>query len=136
LLSVDLPWLTGGHCPPWQRPILRCFPRGRQIVTLLRSDSRDARTVAAVRAHFTSQEVDFLFIDGDHSYNGVRADFENFAPLVRPGGLVALHDIAPGPESCVGEVPRFWQEVRTSYRHQEIIDDDGQQGCGLGLLWM
>ena len=28
-----------------------------------------------------------LFIDGDHSYEGVRADFERYGRLVRPGGL-------------------------------------------------
>lgn len=36
--------------------------------------------------------VDFVFIDGDHSYDGLRADWEGWAPLVAPGGVVALHD--------------------------------------------
>lgn len=34
----------------------------------------------------------FLFIDGDHSYEGVRNDLERFAPLVSNGGLVVFHD--------------------------------------------
>jgi len=34
----------------------------------------------------------FLFIDGDHSYEGVRNDLEKFAPLVANGGLVVFHD--------------------------------------------
>jgi predicted O-methyltransferase YrrM len=36
--------------------------------------------------------VDFLFIDGDHSYDGLREDWEGWSPRVVPGGIVALHD--------------------------------------------
>ena len=36
--------------------------------------------------------VDFVFIDADHSYDAVRADWEGWNPLVIRGGVVALHD--------------------------------------------
>lgn len=36
--------------------------------------------------------IDLVFIDGDHSPEGVRADWEAFSPLVRVGGLVLFHD--------------------------------------------
>jgi len=36
--------------------------------------------------------VDFVFIDGDHSYEGLRADWESWSSLVVSGGIVALHD--------------------------------------------
>jgi predicted O-methyltransferase YrrM len=36
--------------------------------------------------------VDFIFIDGDHSYNGIREDWEGWSPRVVPGGIIALHD--------------------------------------------
>jgi len=36
--------------------------------------------------------IDFLFIDGDHSYEGLRADWEAWSPLIAAGGVVALHD--------------------------------------------
>jgi predicted O-methyltransferase YrrM len=35
---------------------------------------------------------DFLFIDGDHTVEGVRKDYDMYAPLVRKGGIVAFHD--------------------------------------------
>jgi hypothetical protein len=41
----------------------------------------------------TPEEIDFLFIDGDHSYEGALADLEGWIPKVRSGGLVAGHDI-------------------------------------------
>lgn len=37
--------------------------------------------------------IDFLFIDGDHSYEDVLLDLESWVPKVRSGGLVAGHDI-------------------------------------------
>jgi predicted O-methyltransferase YrrM len=36
--------------------------------------------------------IRFLWIDGDHSYKGAKADFDGFFPHVTPGGVVALHD--------------------------------------------
>ncbi len=36
--------------------------------------------------------IDVLWIDGDHSYEGAKTDFEDWAPLVKPGGIVAGHD--------------------------------------------
>ena len=36
--------------------------------------------------------LDVLFVDADHRYEGVRADFERWSPLVRPGGHVLFHD--------------------------------------------
>lgn len=41
--------------------------------------------------------VDLIFIDGDHSYEGCRGDIEVWAPHVRRGGLVVLHDYANAP---------------------------------------
>ena len=42
----------------------------------------------------------FLWIDGDHTYKGTKTDFDNFAQHLRPGSVVALHDVlhpAEGP---------------------------------------
>ncbi|HEY2806154.1 MAG TPA: class I SAM-dependent methyltransferase [Gemmatimonadales bacterium] len=34
-----------------------------------------------------------LWIDGDHTWRGAAADFDAFVPFLRPGGIVALHDV-------------------------------------------
>lgn len=39
------------------------------------------------------KSYDFVFIDGDHSIKGVLNDLDNYAPKVRPGGIIAGHDI-------------------------------------------
>jgi predicted O-methyltransferase YrrM len=39
--------------------------------------------------------VDLLYIDGDHSYEGIRHDFDGFYPLLRAGAIVLAHDVDP-----------------------------------------
>jgi hypothetical protein len=41
------------------------------------------------------KKIDLLWIDGDHSYEGSKKDFDNFSPLVTDNGLIFLHDTAP-----------------------------------------
>ena len=36
--------------------------------------------------------IDFLHIDGDHTYEGVKLDWELYSPKVRPGGYITVHD--------------------------------------------
>jgi predicted O-methyltransferase YrrM len=43
--------------------------------------------------------VDFIFVDGDHSLEGIKRDWETWAPLMRPGAIFALHDSYPAPHS-------------------------------------
>lgn len=36
--------------------------------------------------------VDFIFIDGDHTYKGLEGDWLGWSPLIAPNGITALHD--------------------------------------------
>jgi len=72
------------------------------------------------------REVDFLFIDGNHSYEGVKKDFEMYSPLVRKGGIIAFHDIVKHPPEKKCEVERFWNEIKNNFNFQEIIKDVNQ----------
>jgi predicted O-methyltransferase YrrM len=40
-------------------------------------------------------ELDMVFIDGDHSYEGCKADIEMWTPHIRHEGIVAIHDYDP-----------------------------------------
>ena len=37
-------------------------------------------------------KIDLLFIDGDHSYEGVKKDFELYSQLLTPNGIIIIHD--------------------------------------------
>lgn len=45
--------------------------------------------------------LDFIYIDADHSYEGVKGDIEQAWRLVRYGGYIAGHDYSINPEKCV-----------------------------------
>ena len=59
-------------------------------------------------------QFDFIFIDGDHTYHGVKRDFEMYKNLLSPRGVIAFHDIDPDhtfADSYAGQVYRFWQDL-------------------------
>lgn len=113
----------------------RAFARDRQRVKLLMgSDSHDPNTVDALRRALGDRPIDFLFIDGDHSYEGVKQDFEVYGALVRAGGLVALHDVNPAPDERRRQpVADFWAELQTQRRTEQRIDHP-DSGYGIGIV--
>ncbi|HEU4724286.1 MAG TPA: class I SAM-dependent methyltransferase [Candidatus Eisenbacteria bacterium] len=133
LISIDLPsgHPAGGYSG-YREGLYRSFARPGQRVDLVRGDSHEPATADRVSAIFQRAKLDFLFIDGDHSYDGVASDYSLYAPMVRPGGTIAFHDIVPGPNS--GGVPRFWQELKSTTATEEIVADWGQGGYGIGHL--
>jgi len=135
LVSVDLPLGPfGGGYAKLRSGLYRAFARRGQHIELLRQDSHDPRTVEAVARILGGRLVDLLFIDGDHSYEGVAADFRLYAPFVRDGGSIVFHDIVPGSAEHVGGAPRFWQELKASEVVTELVADWEQGGYGLGIV--
>lgn len=41
---------------------------------------------------FADHSLDFVFLDGDHSYVAVKADIEAWSPKIRPEGILCGHD--------------------------------------------
>ena len=64
----------------------------------------------------------------------IRQDFDDYAPFVRPGGLIALHDIRADPRGWSGEVHRVWPELAARFDGEELVDESGAAGYGIGLL--
>jgi predicted O-methyltransferase YrrM len=135
LVSLDLEGKGFGvSYPARNRRLYRAFARGDQTVHLVRGDSHDPSTLHRVGA-LAEGPVDLLFIDGDHSYDGVKSDFLDYSPLVRPGGIVALHDIVPASEERVGGVPRYWAELKASHPEaEEYVRSWSQPGYGIGVI--
>jgi predicted O-methyltransferase YrrM len=135
LASIDLPEGDfGGGYSREQIPLLRALSCAGQRLKLIRSDSHELGTVEEARSWFGYAPLDFVFIDGDHTYEGVRHDFLAYGALVRPNGLIAIHDIVPGRSDRVGGVPEFWQEIRPHYKTHELVEDWNQGGFGIGVV--
>jgi predicted O-methyltransferase YrrM len=138
IVSIDLPGgIHGGGYPYWKSWIYRRFRLARQTLRLLRGDSHRPEMLAQLKSILPGDgKVDFLFIDGDHTYAGVKADFEMYSPLVRPGGLVVFHDICEHPGVADCQVDRFWREVKNERRAREFVDNPNQGNCGIGVIEM
>ncbi len=136
LISVDLPQgQYGGGYEPERIPLYERFSRPGQKLDLIRGDSHSAETVDQVRQSLGGGELDFLFIDGDHRYAGVKQDFENYSGLVRSGGLIALHDICVRPSQPTIEVHTLWKELKARESTEELIErDPNLRQIGIGLV--
>jgi cephalosporin hydroxylase len=130
IISIDLP---DGYRRRREQ-LYRAFSRPGQRIDPIRGDSHDARTVRETEELVDGCGIDLLFIDGDHSYESVQADYLAYSPLVRGGGLIAFHDIVPGPEERVGGVPHFWQELKQRADVEELVQDWRQGDSGIGLV--
>lgn len=135
IISIDLPaGLGGGGYPEWKIPILHSFAKKGQKIDLLRVDSHLDETLAKVKSLLGDQQIDLLFIDADHSYTGALSDFKRYSTLVRPGGLICMHDVVPNPNSDVIEVDRVWIEVSQGMDATTIRDPANIPGFGIGVL--
>jgi len=70
--------------------------------------------------------LDFLFIDGDHTYEGTLMDYHMYGPLVRPGGIIAVDDINMGDE----RVARAWNDM-TSLGGEKTVTSNRPHALGI-----
>ena len=143
-------WLAGGARAGRQTRVVAIDPHtgtelrrdGATTEHILRKNLSDAGVDDAVDvlvatssdvAATWSRPVSLLWIDGDHSYESVKQDFDLWEPFLLPDAAVALHDtfVWPGPERVVHErliaTRRF-----TQFAHAETTT--AARRCGrLGL---
>lgn len=113
----------------------KSFSTGEALIALgvgcdfLEGNSQIQETLNKVKA--IAPVVDFLFLDADHSAEGIRADWELYSQLVPPGGIIAFHDIKDGIPTH-GVYP-LWKELQEKYTTEEIWADPLDWG-GIGIL--
>lgn len=141
VISIDLLFPPGDHrreeqirrhsvvWPSWAEDL-------KHRLRVFENSSQDERVIQSTQA--IMPEIDWLFIDGDHTYEGCRADYENYGPRVRPGGIIAIHDIIGGIRPDIEHQPgviRFWSEIREG-RHYAEIALCGGTNYGIGLIYV
>ncbi len=117
------------------------FATGRPLTThgstVILGDSHDLRILSALQGFMMGRQADVLFLDGDHTYQGVRMDFEMYSGAVRPGGMIVLQDIRDHHREDVG-VHKLWAELSEKNpppRMEQCIADDDQDWAGIGIYW-
>lgn len=135
VISLDLPGgVHGGGYPPWKRILYRRFARRSQKIHLLRGDSHKSAMLEEVKKRLPPGGLDFLFIDGDHTREGVRRDYEMYSPLVKSGGTIIFHDICVHRPEYDCHVDKVWNEVKQGREHWEFIEDPLQGQFGIGVI--
>lgn len=134
-VAVDMPggpW-GKGESLPFLRKAEASLNRSAIRASLILGDSRDPQVIVetAQRGPF-----DAVFIDGDHSPEGVRADWENYGPLGVK--IVVFHDIVAdqraGKRGGKFGVGALWRELKEEHSYVEIAGKDSPMGIGVILL--
>ncbi len=109
--------------------------RGFELIV---GNSNDEHTRNRLIDHLGMRQIDFLFLDGDHTYEGVSKDFELYAPLVGLSGVVAIHDTRRTGEKWIGKVEthRFFEEMRDKYPSCEFWNGVLPDTPGTGVLFL
>jgi cephalosporin hydroxylase len=140
LVSIDLPGgMHGGGYTDSEAERYRSYARPGQDVHFIRADSHAEATRDSLAAIIEGRRVDFLMIDGDHTYDGVAADYRMYSPFVADGGVIAFHDILPHPQVPDCEVDRLWAELSATQEHVVFADPSDDRGWGqwggIGVLF-
>ncbi|MGH9349333.1 MAG: class I SAM-dependent methyltransferase [Vicinamibacterales bacterium] len=135
-VSVDLPGGIYGGEPQANRMtryrrdrMMRGWAPGVHLVAGISASDEVRSQVAAVLG---ADRLDLLFIDGDHTYEAVKADFELYSRFVSPSGAIAFHDIndtAFHRAQNVG-VARLWSALEGDKREFNARREWG----GIGVL--
>ena len=115
IVSLDLPeqrhkWVLPLHSLKFNCQRLADLGYKVQLVI---GDSHVMLTQTMVRKY---GPFEIGFIDGDHSYEGVKKDWEDYGPMCK---IVGFHDISGGTDGCV----KFWNELKAEGKYRMLEFD-------------
>jgi len=119
IVSVDINEVAIERVRPFVDP---------KLVKFVEGDAASEETFEKIKQYFDLGTVDFLFIDGEHAYDWVKADYERNSPFVRRGGIIAFHDMwMDGPSRVVQEA-----------KERGLVTDTDSipGGLGIGLIYV
>jgi cephalosporin hydroxylase len=114
--GFDQKWHDANH----QKVKQRMLPYGDRVLFLRGDSVKQAR-------HFKPETLEMVYIDADHSYDGVLSDLIAWTPIVRRGGIVALHDYLNPAYGVKRAVETF---VAGSRYHVFTIPEDKMEDAG------
>ena len=94
VVSIDLPGGPfGGGYTINEMKRFKKYGKKNQKLYFIRKNSQLVKTKNELVKVLGGEKIDFLMIDGDHGYKGVKKDWELYSPLVKENGIVVFHDI-------------------------------------------
>lgn len=136
LVSIDLPggpfggvmWIDGNKA-------LKSYGKPKQRLEFLRHDSHRESTLKKLKGILGDKKIDLLFIDGDHTYEGIKKDYDMYAPLVGKGGLIVFHDICDHVTQPLVQVRKFWKEIKKGKNTKELLATEDKEWGGIGVIF-
>jgi predicted O-methyltransferase YrrM len=112
VISID-PFLVDTH-GTWQSSAKQARAHVQNAGRALKFDANRWTLIEAL-SHDAAQSAtkagamfDLVFVDGDHTYEGVAQDVNDWLPLLRVGGIMLLHDSRRLPNMPAHEFHRGW----------------------------
>jgi FkbM family methyltransferase len=132
-ISVDLPVYPDQENTEYYKNFIRDYKTFSGNVHYVSADSHKQETLDRVKEILNGQELDFLFIDGDHSYEGVKKDFHMYKDLVKDGGYIGFHDIndTEWHRNLNCYVGNLWNEIKNEYESMEFNTNSYAMGIGV-----
>lgn len=97
--------------------------RSKKEFYAINGDSKNQYLIDRLEEILQGRKIDFLFIDGDHTYNGVKNDFLLYEKFLGENSIVGFHDIIDSEfhreHNCY--VSKFWDELNNSYETEKFI---------------
>jgi cephalosporin hydroxylase len=112
-ISIDYPFYENQDKEMESRNVHNKMKLFAENVNIIKEDSHSENAIQKLNAILKGEKLDFLFIDGDHTYKGVKQDFEMYSSFVKKGGYIGFHNINDRPLhrdlNCY--VHEFWDEL-------------------------
>ena len=108
VFTLNLPPEADQRYGPYIGKLIETCPYRHRIRQLF-GDSRDFDTKPYTKS------MDYVFVDADHSYEGVKSDTKKAFEMLAPGGIVVWHDYAPKSPGVYGYLSEL-SEARSLFR--------------------
>lgn len=141
LIAIDLPNGPWGHINSEisLKNVSDTLNLDGYNVDIIFGDSKSKDTEDKLVSSLNNQQIDILFIDGDHSLLGVSSDINIYTKYVKQGGIVIFHDC--GDIKSIGTDLNAFKTMRSvrsafddfSYGRKKLIV---QEDWGLGIVWV
>jgi len=130
VISIELPnalWGFAGTEIKLEEVITRLNASGYICHSII-GNSQEKETKEKLFKILQDDKIDILFIDGDHTFEGVNSDWNMYIEFVKQGGMIGFHDVIPFSELPKVEVWKLFDELKRKYPYCEIVF---QYGIGI-----
>jgi hypothetical protein len=123
LYSIDI-WELNEFNPDPNGSYNRVLNRFKEFISEGRSECIKSDSKNCID-RFKDESIDFIYIDGDHNYEGVMNDLKYYSKL-KPGGIICGHDFSNSWPGTVRAVKEFFKDKVIFTISSGVVTDDGQ----------